>query len=154
MMSVTIRNADLRDAAAVARLADEFHAYLNALGDPALFNFTAEIYVRDGFGDDPAFYGLVAESGGSVVGYLLLHFGYDTDRGRREAYVDDVYVQAKSRGQGIGKALMSEAAGLARSRGAKVLWWGVYERNEAAFRFYESIGARYLTGIRFMYMDI
>jgi GNAT superfamily N-acetyltransferase len=134
-------------------LADEFHACLNALGDPALFNFTAEIYVRDGFGDDPAFYGLVAESGGSVVGYLLLHFGYDTDRGRREAYVE-VYVQATSRGQGIGKALMSEAAGLARSRVAKARWWGVYERNEAAFRFYESIGARFLTGIRFMYMDI
>ena len=96
----------------------------------------------------------MALSDDTVIGYLLLHFGYDTDRGRREAYVHDLYVEATRRGQGIGKALMVRAADLARSRGAEALWWGVQERNTAAFRFYESLGAQYVTGVRFMSMDI
>src|SRR5215813_1627902 len=99
-----IREATADDAEDVSKLASEFHHYLSSLGDPTRFNFNASTYVRDGFGENPAFHGLVAELEDNVVGYLIFHFGYDTDRSRRLAYVVDLYVNEAFRGRGIGKA--------------------------------------------------
>lgn len=149
-----IRAATVDDAEAIGRLAAEFHAYLRKLGDASSFHFNASTYVRDGFGENPAFLGLVAESDENIIGYLLLQFGYDTDQSRRLAYVDDLYVGESWRGQGVGKLLMTRAADLARTHGAQALWWGVHERNDSAFRFYESLGARYVKGVRFMSIDV
>lgn len=145
-----IRAATPDDAEAISRLASEFHAYLNALGDPTKFHFNAETYLRDGFGPNPAFVALVAESNNEAVGYLILDFGYDTDRSRRLAYVNDLFVTEACRGHGVGNALMSRAAEAALERGADALWWGVYERNHSAIRFYEKLGAKYVQGIQFM----
>ena len=148
-----IRMATADDAEAISKLASEFHAYLNALGDSTKFYFNASTYLRDGFGERPAFLGLVGELDDTVVGYLILDFGYDTDRSRRLAYVNDLFVTESCRGQGVGKALMIRAAETAREHGAETLWWGVYDRNDSAMRFYESLGARYIKGIRFMSID-
>ena len=142
------------DAEAISKLASEFHAYLNALGDQTKFHFNASTYLRDGFGNEPAFLGLVAESDDTVVGYLILDFGYDTDQSRRLAYVNDLFVTESCRGRGLGKALMKHAAKTAREHGAEALWWGVYERNHSAMRFYQDLGARYVEGIRFMAIDV
>ena len=153
-MHFSIRPATIDDAEAVTTLAEELNAYIRSLGDKTNFTFSSAAYVRDGFGGDPAFYGLVAENEGVIVGYLLYHFAYDTDHGRRLAYIADVYVQPGWRGHGIGKALMRRAAEVVRERGVESLWWGVYKHNESAFRFYESLGAQYLSDIRFMSMDV
>lgn len=150
-MPLTIRAAELNDAAAVAQLMAESAAYLRALGDDSTdFNFTAETYRRDGFGPNPAFFGLVAVDGGEVVGHLLYHFGYDTDRALRLLHVVDLMVRAGSRNQGIGKALMHRAADLAREAGASELVWAVYKPNHLAARFYEDLGAAYVEDLFFM----
>lgn len=151
---ISIRRATVDDADAVSKLAAEFHAYLRKLGDASIFHFNASTYIRDGFGDEPAFIGLVAHSDHDIIGYLLLQFGYDTDQSRRLAYVDDLFVSESWRGRGVGKALMTRAADTARSHGAQALWWGVHELNERAFRFYENLGARYVKGIRFMSIGV
>jgi hypothetical protein len=91
-MSAMIRNATAADADAIATLAREFQAYLRALGDRTYFEFTAETYRRDGFGPNPAFSSLVAERDSQVIGYLLSHFGYDTDRAMRLMHVIDLSV--------------------------------------------------------------
>lgn len=150
-MTFTIRPAAATDAAAVAQLMAESAAYLRALGDDATdFKFTAETYLQDGFGPNPAFSGLVAVAEGEVVGHLLYHFGYDTDRAIRLLYVVDLMVRAKSRNQGIGKALMVRAAELARETGASELVWAVYKPNQLAARFYEGLGAEYIEDLFFM----
>ena len=151
---MNIRAATADDAEAISKLASEFHAYLNSLGDSTKFYFNASTYLRDGFGQNPAFVGLVAESNEEVVGYLILDFGYDTDKSRRLAYVNDLFVTESWRSRGVGKALMTRGAELARQRGAEALWWGVYERNHSAMRFYEDLGAHYVEGIRFMVIDV
>ena len=103
---MTIRAATDADAQAIGRLEQEFQACLRALGDQTAFAFTAETYLRDGFGPNPAFAGLVAELAGKVVGYLLYHLGYDTDRALRLMYVIDLYVREAKRRCGAGEALM------------------------------------------------
>lgn len=147
---MNIREATVDDAESISKLASEFHHYLSSLGDPTRFNFSAAAYVRDGFSDNPAFLGFVAEIKDEVVGYLIFHFGYDTDYSRRLAYVVDLYVDEKHRSHGIGKALMKRAGEAALAHGATALWWGVYERNASALKFYESLGAKHIKDIQFM----
>jgi len=149
-MSLTIRPATPADAGQIGRLAAQFAAYLRGLGDRTDFRFTAETYVRDGFGPNPAFAGLVAESEGQVIGYLLYHFGYDTDRALRLVHVIELYVQAAARGRGAGRALMEEAARIGRAAGAPELLWAVYRPNQLAARFYEGLGAQDIKDLKFM----
>ncbi|MCI0387158.1 MAG: hypothetical protein MOB07_00070 [Acidobacteria bacterium] len=79
-MTLNIRAASADDAEAVGRLAQQFADYLRSLGDTTDFKLNAQTYLRDGFGANPAFSGLVAELDGNIVGYLLYHSGYDTDK--------------------------------------------------------------------------
>ena len=151
---LTIRRATTNDAAAVGQLAQQFADYLRGLGDQGDFRFDAEAYLRDGFGPTPAFSGFIAEREGRVVGYLLYHWGYDTDRAIRLLHVVDLYIQESARRQGVGRALMNAAAEACREGGGQGLFWSVYAPNKMAAEFYERLGARYIEGLRFMYWPI
>ncbi len=50
-----IREATRDDAGDIVALSDEAVEYLRSLGDTADFQFNASTYLRDGFGDNPAF---------------------------------------------------------------------------------------------------
>ena len=149
---LVIRKATAADATAIGDMVAEFQTYLRGLGDMTEFDFGADRYLRDGFGDDPAFEGLVAATETGIDGYLLYHFGYDTDIGRRLVFIIDLYVREGARQRGIGTALMKRAAELGQARGAEVMIWSVFEANAAALRFYETLGATPVKGLRFMSM--
>jgi GNAT superfamily N-acetyltransferase len=153
-INATIRIATIADADAIGELAKEFQAYLRALGDQTQFEFTAEAYRRDGFGPHPAFAGLVAELDSEVVGYLLYHFGYDTDRAMRLMFVVDLYVQETKRRRGTGGSLMRAAARTCREAGGRELMWSVFIANKPAFQFYERLGAKYLQELKYMYWPV
>src|SRR5262245_57613125 len=149
-MTLNIRAATADDAEAVGRLARQFADYLRSLGDTTDFKLNAETYLSDGFVTNPASSGLVAEQDGDIAGYLLYHFGYDTDSAARILHVVDLYVVENERRRGIGKALMSAAAKLSRDAGCMELFWSVYVHNKAAATFYECLGARYTRDLVFM----
>jgi ribosomal protein S18 acetylase RimI-like enzyme len=153
-VNALIRPATVTDATAIGELAQEFQTYLRGLGDRTPFAFTAETYRRDGFGPTAAFAGLVAELEGQVVGYLLYHFGYDTDRALRLLYVIDLYVQEARRRCGVGEALMRAAAAKCQEAGGRELVWAVFAPNQLAFEFYERLGARYIQELKFMYWPV
>jgi ribosomal protein S18 acetylase RimI-like enzyme len=150
-MSLLIRPALAGDAHSIGKLARQFANYLRELGDPTEFKLTAETYLRDGFGTTPpAFAGLVAEDQGHVVGYLLYHFGYDSDAAARNLHIVDLYVEGAARRRGIGRALLAGAAAIAREAGAQEVIWSVYSRNVLAETFYEKLGAQRITDLFFM----
>jgi GNAT superfamily N-acetyltransferase len=153
-MGITVRRASAADASVVATMIKSFQAYLRSLGDETGFGFDAHAYVRDGFGPDPAFAGLLAEIDGTAAGYLLYHHGYDTDRGERLTYVIDLYVQDGFRRIGVGKALMQAAAKACAEVGGTTLVWTVYKRNQLAFDFYNGLGARRLTDLELMALPV
>jgi len=149
-MSFSIRSALASDASAVGRLARQFSSYLHTLGDQTDFKLTAEAYLRGGFGLRPAFKGLVAEEDHKVIGYLLYHFGYDSDGAFRNLHIVDLYVDSTARKKGVGRALMTAAAGIAREAGSQEIIWSVYHANELATEFYQRLGARRITEVFFM----
>ena len=150
---MTIRPATANDAKAIGKLAEQFNRYLRHLGDTVEFHLTVETILQDGFGDNPAFAGLVAEQHDVIVGYLLYHFGYDTDLAIRLLHVIDLYVDEDIRRQGVGKELMTVAAKICREAGGKQLFWSVFVQNKLAAFFYEMLGARYISDLRFMIID-
>lgn len=153
-MSLTIRAATPEDAEVVASLGREFVTYLRCLGDPHPRSLTAETYLRDGFGENPAFSGLIAELNGRVVGYLLYCQGYDIDLGGRILYVIDLFVREVARRQNVGRTLMEVAADICRQAGGRELLWSVYAPNKAARAFYEKLGAKYFRDLKFMHWPV
>jgi ribosomal protein S18 acetylase RimI-like enzyme len=151
---MNIRPAEPSDAEAVGRLAAEFQQYLKDLGDTTDFTFGSTEYLRDGFGETPAFAGLVVDAEEGVVAYALYHDGYDTDHGERVIHLVDLYVQASWRGRGAGAALMRQLSDVGRARGARSVIWSVYRHNLAAARFYERIGAAYLEDLHWMVLRL
>jgi GNAT superfamily N-acetyltransferase len=149
-MSAIIRATTGEDAQAIGRLAQEFQGYLRGLGDQTPFAFTAETYLRDGFGSNPAFAGLVAALDGEVIGYLLYHFGYDTDRAMRLMYVIDLYVCEAQRRRGVGEALIRAAVEICRETEGREMIWSVFKPNTLAFQFYERLGAKHIQELEFM----
>lgn len=61
-MNFVIRSAAREDANVIGDLSRELRNYLRGLGDPSILSFDTEAYLRDGFGPNPAFSGLVAEA--------------------------------------------------------------------------------------------
>lgn len=154
MVQFIIRAAAAEDAEAIGELATEFAQYLRSLGDESDLKFDAEIYLRDGFGDAPAFSGFVAGRENGILGYLLYHPGYDVDYATRTIHVVDLYVSRAWRGQGIGRALVRQAAEVCRRSGGTQLFWAVYAPNKAAIVFYERLGARFTRDLLFMRLDV
>jgi ribosomal protein S18 acetylase RimI-like enzyme len=153
-MRFSIRPAVREDADAVIKLSKEFSDYIHSLGEPGKCLFDTESYLRDGFGPNPAFSGLVADTGAELVGYLLYHEGYELDTAARVLYVIDLYVQKDNRRLGVGRALLDETVDVCRQLGGSHVCWSVYNTNQLAMRFYEGLGAAYINDQRFMCLYI
>lgn len=153
-MNPSIRPITPDDAEHIERLYAQSAAHLRSLGDRTDFRFNAQAYRRDGFGDRPAFSGIVAVLDDEPMGYLLYDFGYDTDRAMRYLVVIDLAVDEQVRGRGIGKALMERAATICRVAGGGELFWAVYQQNTSALEFYEGLGAQAITELRFMTLGV
>ena len=149
-----IRPIRLDDAEAVGAMAQELNAAMRALGDKNEGRFDAACFRRDGFGERPAFAGLIAEDAGQPQGYLLYNEMYDTDLAQRMLFVIDLYVRPAARSHGLGRALMAEAERLCRAADGGALLWGVLHQNAAAMAFYEKLGARYVDDVRFMTLRV
>jgi ribosomal protein S18 acetylase RimI-like enzyme len=143
-MSSTIRPLTAEDADTVIAMNANFVAYLAALGDPdsQVQHFTREKYRADGFGPDPAFFGYIAEDGGTACGYLLYNKGYNVDLAHRLFFICDLWVEPSARRKGIARALMVQCAADCRAWGGSRLEWYVYRPNQAAFDFYRRLGGK------------
>jgi ribosomal protein S18 acetylase RimI-like enzyme len=152
MTPITIRRAVVGDAEALSRLGaatfrDTFERD-NTPGDMQLYlarAFTPERQAAEIA--DPASTLLVAENhaespGAELVGYAHLVSGQAPDpvTGPAPLEIKRLYVSRAWHGKGVAQALMDAAIDAARTRGAKTLWLGVWERNPRAVAFYAKYG--------------
>lgn len=84
---------------------------------------------------------LVAMIEGRVVGFVTGSPLYDAESCCGGTFVLDLYVRPEERRRGAGRALMAGMAAETARRGGRCLWWTVATGDEAALRFYASLGA-------------
>ena len=134
---LTIRPMAAADAAAIAEMARELAAVLDD-PEPAL---DPSDLVRDGAGPERWFDCLVAEVGGALIGYAMVCRGYEAHMARRRLWLSDLYVRAKARRSGAGRALMAAVARLATAQSCDAVYWDLWRLNRVGKAFYESLGA-------------
>ena len=131
-----IRMAQREDAGAVLRLIRELAEFEGLLHEVRARE--ADI-LRDGFGAQPRFECLLAEVDGEAVGFALYFHNYSTFEGRAGLYLEDIYVNERVRGLGLGRALMARLARLAIERGCARFELSVLHWNPAR-EFYRRLG--------------
>lgn len=132
----TIRMAGREDAGTILSLVRELAAYEDLLDQVRASE--ADI-LRDGFGETPRFECLLAEQGGTAVGFALFFHSYSTFEGRSCLYIEDLYVNERVRSLGLGRALMVRLASLAMARGCARVELAVLDWNPAR-AFYQRLG--------------
>lgn len=76
---------------------------------------------------------------GGLVGFAIHQHHPSTWVMGDDCYLEDLFVSPAARGQGIGRALITDLQNLARARGWNRLYWHTNEGNATARRLYDSI---------------
>jgi len=138
-MNLAIRKAQVEDMPQVMNLVNELALFEKA---PNEVITTDKELMEDGFGLNPLFKGLVAESNAGIVGFALYYYRYSTWKGKC-LYLEDLYVQEAYRNFGIGKKLFDAIIETAKHDKCKRISWQVLDWNENAIRFYQKYQASF-----------
>jgi GNAT superfamily N-acetyltransferase len=92
---------------------------------------------------------LGAWRGDRLVGYACLYWHFSSTRAVETVLMNDLYVEAEARGEGVGRALIEAAAEVGRERGSPILEWSTAPDNATAQRLYDSTGAGRSTWIEY-----
>jgi GNAT superfamily N-acetyltransferase len=79
-----------------------------------------------------------------TVAFALYFHNFSTFLGRPGLYLEDIFVEPRYRGRGIGRALIIHLARLAVARRCGRFEWSVLDWNTSAQEFYRSLGATML----------
>ena len=134
-----IRASAISDVPLLLRFFREFAEYER---QPGAVVIEEETLIRDGFGARPKFRSLIAEWDGQAIGYALFFDIYSSFKGSG-IFLEDLFVRETFRGRGIGRALLSHLARIARQEGSYGIRWEVFGWNESAIKFYKSLGGEF-----------
>ena len=137
-MPLTIRDARVDDAEAIARLLEQLGYPTDVAAVPSRLERLRIVGDRL----------VVAELNGKVAGLAQLHVSPTMALERPAAKIDGLVVDESFRGQGIGRALVAEMEAEARARGCVLLYLTTATRRENAHEFYRRVGLEE-TGKRF-----
>ncbi|MFP3945200.1 MAG: N-acetyltransferase family protein, partial [Alphaproteobacteria bacterium] len=132
---IHIRRAEIGDLEPVASLFDAYRQFYRQPPDrEGALRFIRERLIE---ADSHI---LLAEFNGTAAGFVQLFPSYSSVRLGRLMILNDLYVAETVRGQGVGRALLEAACGLARQAGAAGLVLETEQSNETAQRLYEASG--------------
>jgi diamine N-acetyltransferase len=146
-MNISTRYATIEDAEMIADLSREtFYdtfAAQNSAEDMDIFMnqvFTKEKLIEE-VGEERHIF-IIAETSDRVVGYAKLREGNNHEGlGDLPAIeISRIYSIKDVIGKGVGSTLMAECIRAAHEIGKRIIWLGVWEKNESAIRFYERWG--------------
>ena len=131
-----LRPARAEDCAVLA----EFLAALQRdVGRPPVADLAGKLR-RDGFGPDPAFAAIIADTPEGVpIGYALFWQSYVTETEMTGGLLSDLYVVPAWRRRGVARALMAASARASAEAGGGFLVWAVDADNGHARGFYRTL---------------
>lgn len=137
MSSISVRCADISDAAELCRLIHKLAEYEKMSEQCTLTpHKLAEL-----MGEPNGLGGIIAEQDGRAVGMLVYSvYKLATFSGKRVFYIEDIFVEEPLRGCGTGSALFKKAEKLAKELDCIRLEWKCLSWNENAKSFYEKRG--------------
>jgi len=148
-MTIPVRKATIDDAANLSELAARtFRETFESENTPEnMAQFLSATYSPEKQAQeisDPNSIVLVAESydGPELIGFAHLTYGPTPPSiaGPRPIELKRLYVVREWHGAKVAQALMDAALQAAKSRGARTIWLGVWERNPRAIAFYGKYG--------------
>lgn len=138
-----IRPATAADLATVASLIRALAEYEKLSAEVTLDEAKLAEHL---FGPRPYAECLIAEAGGTAVGFALFFHNYSTFLTKPGIYLEDLFVLPDHRGAGHGKALLKAIGRLAVERDCGRIEWSVLDWNTPSIGFYESLGAKPVDG--------
>jgi GNAT superfamily N-acetyltransferase len=134
----TIRKASQKDLSLILSFIRELAGYERLLHEVVA---TEEMLQESLFGERKVAEVIFGEVNGEPVSFAVFFHNYSTFLGQQGIYIEDLFVKPNMRGLGIGKAMFSQIARIAKKRNCSRLDWWVLDWNESAIRFYESLGS-------------
>ncbi len=107
---------------------------------------TEENILKYLFGEHSVASCLLAFEDEICIGFALYFKNFSTFVCKPGIYLEDLFVEPNFRGKGYGKALLMELVQLAKSLDYGRVEWSVLNWNKSAIDFYESIGAKPMSG--------
>ncbi len=146
-MTIQTRRAGIGDSTRIGELLTDIAA-LHHNGRPDMFKAGSRKYSGDEFAallkdeNRPVF--VAADENGRVVGYcfcmIVRYAAHAVFNDCFTLYIDDFCVDRECRGRGVGRILFEAVKAYAREIGVYNIDLNVWEFNQSAIRFYESVG--------------
>ena len=136
-MTISISRAGPADLDALAALFDAYRQFYGQPPDPALARQWLRERLR--FGESTV---LLAKRAGSTVGFVQLYPMFSSVRTAMTCILNDLYVFAGARRQGVARALLDAATAFAREDGAAGISLETSRDNAAARALYIAVGWR------------
>lgn len=137
-MKLSIRKIKPEDLPSVVSLLREFAAFENL---SEYCTATEERFYAAMFDDKAVAEGLIAFDENTPVGYALFYPNFSSFRGQQGMHLEDIYINAKYRGSGIGERMLKEVARITAARGFERIDFFVLDWNTPAVNFYKKLGA-------------
>ncbi|NTF53553.1 GNAT family N-acetyltransferase [Rhizobium rhizogenes] len=133
-MTVVVRDAKPEDETRWRKLWAGYLAFYRADLAPDITDMTW----RRIFDPASAMFMRVAEVDGEVKGFALCLTHESTWIREPECYLEDLFVDEGTRGQGVGRALLDDLVSLCKTNGWARLYWHTEEDNATARKLYDS----------------
>ena len=136
-MKVTIRKGQKSDLFDVLELIKELADFENSKDQVTI---TLEELQRDGFGEHPFYWFLVAEKDDEIIGLSFYWIRYSTWKGKF-LFLEDFVIKKEYKRQGIGSRLFEETIKVCKRLNLNGMTWQVLDWNIAAIDFYKKYNA-------------
>ncbi len=143
--ALTIRSAMPADVPKIFRLIEALAEY-EKLSHEVVGNATT--LGEHLFGPKVCIEAILAEWNGDAIAFALFFQNYSVQLLQPGLYLEDLFVMPAYRGQGVGKALLTQLAQTALERHCGQLEWSVLDWNAPAIAFYRRMGADILEQFR------
>jgi GNAT superfamily N-acetyltransferase len=137
-----IRPVAPHDHAQWLPLWDGYNAFYGRSGPTALDPDITRMTWQRFFDAYEPVYGLVAESGGNLIGLVHYLFHRSTTAVQPSCYLQDLFTASAARGKGVGRALIEGVYERARLAGSPRVYWQTHETNHTAMQLYDKVAER------------